>query len=569
VTPLDQLHERLGDALVAVLGFEGGGVDPIVRRAKDPSLADYQANAALSLAKQHRRNPRELATEIAGALEANGLVESADVAGPGFINVKLTGEALGAAADSALADPRLDVPRADPPLKTVVDYSAPNVAKEMHVGHLRSTIIGDALARTLEFLGHPVIRQNHLGDWGTQFGMLTQHLVETGASPSADLAELAQLYQEAKQHFDDDPDFAERARRRVVALQSGDEETLRLWRQLVDTSLDAMHHLYDRLGVTLTREDIAGESKYNPFLAEVTAELGDSGIAVEDQGARVVWVEGHEAPLMVVKSDGGYGYGTTDLAAIRYRSGTLQAERLIYVTDARQATHFAMVFDTAGRAGWLGAVVPEHAPFGTVLGENGRPFKTREGGTVSLESLLDEAVERARAIVEEKSPDLDEPAKHELAEAIGIGAVKYADLSSGRQRDYVFSIQRMVALNGNTGPYLQYAHVRTTAIARRAADKGITAGKIAVGHEAERALVLRLLEFAGAVEDVATTLEPHRLCTYLYDLADEFSVFYENCSVIKAETEELRSSRLALVELTSRTLAQGLGLLGIRTVERM
>jgi arginyl-tRNA synthetase len=575
--PRGRVGELVQRAVAAVLGSDHGGVDPVIRTSKS-TTHDYQANVCLALAKQVGRNPRELAEAVGAQVATSPLLDAVEVAGPGFLNVRVGNDLLFRAAADALADERLAVPLADAPRRTVIDYSSPNVAKEMHVGHLRSTIIGDALARTLEFQGHSVIRQNHLGDWGTQFGMLVEHMVQMGETQPGGFKRLGELYRAAKLRYDIEPEFAVRARARVVALQAGDGETSAIWHGLVAVSRRHMAEMYARLDVTLTDADIKGESFYNDRLRETVDALVEAGIAHESEGATVIFSERHTsktggaAPLLVRKSDGGFGYAVTDLAALRHRLVDLHTARLIYVTDARQAQHFDMVFEAAGKAGWLtDGAQAEHAAFGTVLGEDGTPFKTRSGATVALEGLLDEAVVRARCILEDKSPALPEDVKPRVAEAVGIGAVKYADLANGRQRDYTFSFQRMLAFDGNTAPYLQYAHVRSGAIARKAGTAGPPTGqaRMAVSAPEERTLALKALEFADAVDEVAARLEPHRMCTYLYELAGSFSSFYERCPVLNAPTHAERQGRLALCELTARTLQQGLDLLGIRTVEAM
>ena len=464
------------------------------------------------------------------------------------------------------------MPTATVPQIITVDYSAPNVAKEMHVGHLRSTVIGDALVRMLEFEGHRVIRMNHLGDWGTQFGMLTQHMLDTGTSHLKDFEALGTLYREAKERFDADPAFADSARRRVVALQSGDPETIALWQDLVDVSLAHINALYGQLDVTLTDEHVTGESFYNDRLPGVVDALLEAGVAVESDGAIVVVSErftnpdGSPAVLIIRKTDGGFGYGTTDLASIRYRLADLHADRLIYITDARQSQHFQQVFDAAARAGWVEPDHAEHIWFGTMLGEDGKPFKTRSGGTIRLSDLLDDAIVRARRVVDEKSPELPESERAEIARAVGIGAVKYADLSTTRQRDLLFSFDRMLALNGNSAPYLMYACTRAASIVAKA---GEASREVTVLDEApERALVVKLSAFGDVLREVEVTLEPHRLCNYLYELAGVYTAFYDVCPVLKAEGE-VRSSRLALCALTAETLETGLGLLGITVPSRM
>jgi arginyl-tRNA synthetase len=514
------------------------------------------------------------------------MCSSVEVAGPGFLNItledawlaSLIGSGPGDVAEEAAA--AAGVGGAE---TVVVDYSSPNAAKEMHVGHLRSTVIGDALVRVLEFLGHRVVRQNHLGDWGTQFGMLVEHLLERGFDPQVGIADLNALYQEAKQRFDAEPEFAERARERVVLLQGGDGPTLAVWHQLVEESERHYEEVYTQLGVKLERGDVRGESFYNPLLEETVAELEREGLTVVDDGALCVFPpgfvgrDGTPFPLMVRKRDGGFGYDATDLAAIRFRVRELGGDRLVYVVDARQSRHFSMLFAAAEMAGWLaptgappGRPRAEHVAFGMVLGPDNRPFRTREGGTVRLKDLLDEAVQRAAAVVADKAPELSPEEAAAVARAVGMGALKYADLSNDRVKDYVFSWDRMLSFDGNTAPYLQYAHARICSIFRRAG-VGVDSARAAVTitAPAERALVLALLGFEPAVRSVGETLEPHRLCTYLFDLASAFTTFYEQCSVLGAESESVRESRLALCGLTARTLSVGLGLLGIETPERM
>ena len=545
MTPRRALEQALREACERALGLPD--VDPLLT----PSAhADYQANFAMSLAKRLGEPPRAIAERVVAELDLD-----ARVAGPGFVNLTVPGELLAAWASEALADERLGVPFAD--RKTVVlDYSAPNVAKEMHVGHLRSTVIGDALARTLGFLGHTVDRQNHVGDWGTQFGMLVEHMLDTGHEHVRSFGELGELYRDAKRHYDEDAEFAVRARERVVALQAHDPRTTELWQGLVDVSVAHMDEVYDALGVLLTDADIRGESFYNDRLGETVDALLAAGAAYEHDGAVLVaserfkGKEGEPAVLIVRKSDGGYGYPATDFATLRYSVGELDGDRLVYVTDARQAQHFAIVFEVSERVGWLGGATAEHVPFGMVLGDDRRPFKTRDGGTVPLAGLLAEAVARAAALGNDA----------ELARAIGIGAVKWADLSSGRQHDYVFNFDRMLALNGNTALYVQYAHARTAGVLA----KGGASETVSEVHEpAERALVLRLAGFEDALAEVEARLEPHRLCGYLYELAGAFTKFYDACPIVGND------SRLALTHLTGRTLRTGLGLLGISAPERM
>jgi len=528
------------------------GVDPEMRPATKPQFGHFQSNVALRLAKEQKRPPREVAADIAAQLDVSDLCEPLEIAGPGFINFRIRADVLAQAATAVLEDPHHGLSRTSHPQRVVIDYSAPNVAKQMHVGHLRTTIIGDCFNRVLTALGHEVIPQNHIGDWGTQFGMLVEHILEAGIDVTAlDLAGAEQLYKDSKKHFDDDPGFATRARARVVKLQGGDQETLAIWRQLIAVSLAGFNAAYQRLGVLLTDADLAGESTYNDALPEVAADLAERGIAVVDDGALVLWVEGFDAPLIIRKSDGGYGYDTTDMAAIRHRVRELRADRIVYVTDVRQSQHFQEIFAAARKAGYLPEdVEAQHVGYGMVLGPDGRPFKTRDGGTVSLMSLLDLAEQEA-------SPE------------IALAAIKYADLSGAIHKDYVFDAERMVQTTGDTGPYLQYAHARTCQILRKAEAEGIGWGAVVVLEEpAEQALALALSRFGEVVDEVARTLTPHKLCGYLYELAGALSAFYEACPVLRSEGE-VRSSRLALVAATRDVLAQGLHLLGIKAPERM
>ena len=577
VSPLlDQVALAVSDA-IANTRPELAGADPVVRRSEH---ADFQSNAALALAKPARVRPADLAAELTGALDGD-VLGAVERSGPGFLNITVSDRAVWRQVTARLADDRLGVGTPQDGRTTVVDYSAPNIAKEMHVGHLRTTIIGDSLARVLGFLGAEVVRQNHLGDWGTQFGMLIQYLDEHedatwhhDAATSA-VSALEELYKAARATFDADPAFADRARARVVQLQAGDPATVARWQEIVAESEKAFRDIYDRLGVLLTPEDSAGESKYNPMLAGTVAELEAAGLAVESDGALVIFSEevtgpeGKPVPLMVRKSDGGYGYDTTDLATIRYRIHELKAARLLYVTDFRQAQHFRLIFEAARRAGWLtDDVEARHVPFGTVLGPDGRPFRTREGGTVRLMDLLDDAVARARVVVEEKNPDLPPAELDRIAELAGIGAVKYADLSTSRTRDYTFDTDRMVSLSGNTGVYLQYAHARVRSILRKSGDLETAVDPSVRPQPAERALVLALDGYGTTLGEVDETLEPHRLCGYLYDLARAFTTFYDTCPVLTAD-EPVRGNRLALCRLTARTLAHGLDLLGIVAPARM
>ena len=555
---------------MAAVGPEHVDADPMVRPAGNPKFGDYQANLAMGLAKRIGQKPRDLAEAIVSALDAPGVIEHAEVAGPGFINLTLSNDLVIAAGETALASDRLNVP-ASSSQTVVVDYASPNLAKEMHIGHLRSTIIGDSLARVFGFLGDAVTRQNHIGDWGTQFGMLLEHLIETGWDSSSDhsISDLNALYQSAKKRDDNEPDFAERARKRVVALQAGEAASRRIWQELIGESVRHMNRVFEQLGVQLTDEDIKAESFYNDKLEATCDDLEAAGVAKVSEGALCVFVDGHEHPLIVRKSDGGYGYATTDLAAVRYRVADLGADRAVYVVDSRQRDHFNKFFAAARQAGWAGDdVALDYVPFGTILGKDKRPFKTREGGTVKLVDVLDEAVQRAGAIVAEKNPELSEDERAEIARVIGVGAVKYADLSNDRIKDYVFDWDRMLAFDGNTAPYLINAYVRIRSIFRKA--DGQQGGAITLAEPAERALALKLTQLGEAVASVGVSLEPHRLCTYLYELAGLYHKFYEACPVLRSDVpEDLRASRLALCEWTGRTLKTGLGLLGIGVVERM
>ncbi len=573
---MDTVSELLEARLRAAFAQVAPGTDPVLRPSE---RADFQANGALALARALGRSPREVAAQVAAVLDLGGLA-TVEVAGAGFLNVTLTPEFLDARLHALLGDARLGVSRSDPPHRVVIDYSAPNVAKEMHVGHLRSTVIGDALAALERLGGEEVIARNHVGDWGTPFGMLIEHLVERGEDAgAAELAigDLTAFYQAARAAFDADEGFRERSRARVVALQAGDPETRRLWRRLVDQSVAYFTEVYRRLGVTLSAADIRGESSYNDDLAGVVAELDRQGLLADSDGARCVFPpgftnrEGEPLPLIVQKRDGGFGYAATDLAAVRDRVERLGADRLLYVVGTPQAQHFAMVFAVARQAGWLPDTVRcEHVAFGNVLGADHKMLKTRSGSTVKLIDLLDEAVERARRALEERGAAIDAAQRDQLAVQIARAAIKYADLSTERQRDYVFDLDRMVAFEGDTGPYLQYAHTRVRSILRRAADAGADARPEAfvVGEGASRTLATSLLGWPDAVAAARATAQPHRLCGYLFGLAQDFTAFYEACPVLSAPLA-LRAERLALCELTARTLAQGLAVLGIEAPERM
>jgi arginyl-tRNA synthetase len=567
------LGSRLGRAFADVAGE---AVDPVVRRSQ---RADFQADGALALARRLGRNPRDVATAVLDRADLADLCSAADIAGPGFINLTLADSALGRLLAELAADERLGVPLATSPDTVVIDYSAPNAAKEMHVGHLRSTIIGDAIVRLLEWLGHTVLRQNHIGEWGTPFGMLIEHLLDLGATEAAremSTGDLNGFYQQARAKFDADEAFRERSRGRVVLLQSGDPATRELWRVLVEGSKAYFMAVYGQLGVRLTEDDFVGESFYNDRLRDVMEELERVGMLRESDGALCVFPEGFTnrdgspLPLIVQKSDGGFGYGVTDLAAIRYRLQTLGGTRLLYVVGLPQEQHLAMVFQVAREAGWLTpAVRAQHIGFGSILGADGKMLRTRAGASVKLSDLLQEAEARAAALVQERSPNLDEETSAAVARAVGIGAVKYADLSTERVKNYVFDWDRMLAFDGNTAPYLQYAHARICSIFRRAGlEPPRDVPEIIVSEPAERALALELLGFATVCAEVAESLELQALAGYLFNLATVFTSFYERCPVLRSEGP-MRASRLALCDLTARTLARGLDLLGIAAPTRM
>lgn len=572
--PQAALAEQVGAALSAEFGPAFADADPAIRPS---TFADFQANVALALAKRLGLPPREIAGRLASHLGESSMIDLAEVSGPGFINITLSGEWIGAEVTSQLADPRLGVGR-PAPRRVVVDYSGPNVAKELHAGHLRVTVVGDAVVRVLEHLGHDVTRAAHLGDWGTQFGMMIEHAVDIGEQATYEQlasGEFTVFYQAARSKFDSDTGFADRSRARVVELQAGDEQALRLWRLLVSDSMVYLRGLYDRLHITLGDADMDPESFYNPMLPGVCAELEADGIAVISDGALCAFPPGFTGhggkpvPLMLRKSDGGYGYATTDVAAIRYRLLDLGVDRIIYVVGSEQHQHLAMVFAVARQAGWLtGAVSVEHAVVGLMTGPGGQRLRTRSGEQVKLADLVDEAVSRAEEVIKDRYDDPEQRAS--IAEAVGIGALKYGDLSVTRSSSYVLDFDRLLALTGDTGPYLQYAIARVRGIFRRGGlDPAQASGPIMVTEPAERALALRLLGFGAAVEETAQTTEPHRLAGFLFETASAFTAFFEQCPVLKAGDEATRSSRLALAALTLAVLATGLDLLGIPVPDRM
>ncbi|MDC0692872.1 arginine--tRNA ligase [Klebsiella pasteurii] len=571
------LSEKVSQALIAA----GASADcePQVRQSAKVQFGDYQANGVMAVAKKLGMAPRQLAEQVLTHLDLSGIASKVEIAGPGFINIFLDPAFLAENVSSALKSERLGV--AQPQAQTVVvDYSAPNVAKEMHVGHLRSTIIGDAAVRTLEFLGHKVIRANHVGDWGTQFGMLIAYLEKQQQENAGEmaLADLEGFYREAKKHYDEDEAFAERARSYVVKLQGGDEYFREMWRKLVDITMSQNQLTYNRLNVTLTRDDVMGESLYNPMLPGIVADLKAKGLAVESEGATVVFLdeyknkEGEPMGVIIQKKDGGYLYTTTDIACAKYRYENLHADRVLYYIDSRQHQHLMQAWTIVRKAGYVPDSVPlEHHMFGMMLGKDGKPFKTRAGGTVKLADLLDEALERARRLVAEKNPDMPADELEKLANAVGIGAVKYADLSKNRTTDYIFDWDNMLAFEGNTAPYMQYAYTRVLSVFRKADidESALAAAPVVITEEREAQLAARLLQFEETLTVVAREGTPHVMCSYLYDLAGLFSSFYEHCPILSAESEETRNSRLKLALLTAKTLKLGLDTLGIETVERM
>ncbi|MGD0572131.1 MAG: arginine--tRNA ligase [Sedimentisphaerales bacterium] len=582
---LNILEARISEVMGEVSGQK---CVALVRPATDARFGDYQVNGIMPLAKQLKTNPRKLAEQIIAKLDISDICETPEIAGPGFINLRLKPEFIAANLVQISKDAgRLGIEKAEKPKTIVVDFSGPNIAKQMHVGHLRSTIIGDCICRLLELQGHKVIRQNHIGDWGTQFGMLIAYhrkqIGEIADSGYTAVKDLEEFYRKAKVLYDSEPAFAEEARQCVVKLQSGNPVVLSSWERIVDWSRRDIYPIYEQLNVTLKKENERGESAYNKYLPDIVTELKKKGLAVESEGAVCVFPEGFKdkegkpLPVIIQKSDGAYLYATTDLAAIRYRVGELKADKIIYVTDARQGLHFEMVFAVARKAGW---VKPEtelvHVTFGSVLGEDGKPLKTRSGENVKLKELLDEAIERARKVVEEKNPGLSEDEKKKIANAVGIGAVKYADYTNNRTSDYIFSFDKMLAMEGNTAPYMQYAYARIRSINRKGKERGIDVNKelagvkeLSIGEPSELDLAKHLIRYGEAISSSAGDYRPNYLTAYLYDLAQKFSSFYNDCPVLDASADK-RPTRLLLCDLTARTIEHGLhNLLGIEVIEQM
>lgn len=571
------LSDKIKQAMIAAGADES--CDALVRQSGKPQFGDYQANGIMAAAKKLNIAPREFAQKVLTHTNLSDITEKLEIAGPGFINIFLNSDWIAKQASYTLTQPNLGIQTADKQT-VVIDYSSPNVAKEMHVGHLRSTIIGDAVARTLEFLGHKVIRANHVGDWGTQFGMLIAYLekMQNEHASEMELQDLEAFYREAKKHYDEDEKFAEKARNYVVKLQSGDEYCRSMWKRLVDITMQQNQHNYDRLNVTLTEKDVMGESLYNPMLPGIVEDLKKQGLAVEDDGAIVVYLdefknkEGEAMGVIVQKKDGGFLYTTTDIAAAKYRYETLKADRALVFSDTRQSQHMQQAWLITRKAGYVpDSFSLEHKNFGMMLGKDGKPFKTRTGGTVKLADLLDEAIERATILINEKSNNLSDTEKAAVAEAVGIGSVKYADLSKNRTTDYVFDWDNMLSFEGNTAPYMQYAYTRIRSIFNKTQVDltALYAAPLMLVDEKERLLAIKLLQFEEAIQTVGREGTPHILCSYLYELAGTFSSFYEHCPILNSEDETIKLSRLKLALLTERTLKQGLDLLGIKTIEKM
>ncbi|MBN6065766.1 arginine--tRNA ligase [Aggregatibacter actinomycetemcomitans] len=571
------LSEKIKQAMLAA-GADAE-CEALVRQSGKVQFGDYQANGIMPAAKKLGVNPREFAQQVLAKAELQDIAEKTEIAGPGFINIFLKDGWLAENIGNAVKDPKLGIHHQDKQT-VVVDYSSPNVAKEMHVGHLRSTIIGDAVVRTLEFLGNHVIRANHVGDWGTQFGMLIAYLekMENEHASEMELSDLEAFYRAAKKHYDEDPVFAEKARNYVVKLQSGDEYCRTMWQKLVKITMQQNQHNYDRLNVTLTEKDVMGESLYNPMLPGIVEDLKKQGLAVEDDGAWVVYLDefknkdGDPMGVIVQKKDGGFLYTTTDIAAAKYRYETLKANRALVFSDTRQSQHMQQAWLITRKAGYVpDSFQLEHKNFGMMLGKDGKPFKTRSGDTVKLADLLDEAIERAGVLISQKSTALSEQEKADVIEAVGIGSVKYADLSKNRTTDYVFDWDNMLSFEGNTAPYMQYAYTRIRSIFNRSQinPAEVEQAPLTLTDEKERALAIKLLQFEEAIQLVAKDGTPHVLCAYLYELAGVFSSFYEHCPILNNEDQQVKLSRLKLALLTERTLKQGLDLLGIKTVEKM
>ncbi|BBF05456.1 TPA: arginine--tRNA ligase [Haemophilus influenzae] len=571
------LSDKIKQAMV-IAGADQS-CDALVRQSGKPQFGDYQANGIMAAAKKLGLNPREFAQKVLDNLQLSDIAEKLEIAGPGFINIFLNPTWLTTEISAALSHKNLGI-QATNKQTVVIDYSSPNVAKEMHVGHLRSTIIGDAVARTLEFLGHNVIRANHVGDWGTQFGMLIAYLekMQNEHASEMELQDLEAFYREAKKHYDEDEIFAEKARNYVVKLQGGDEYCRAMWKRLVDITMQQNQHNYDRLNVTLTEKDVMGESLYNPMLPSIVEDLKKQGLAVENDGALVVYLdefknkEGDPMGVIVQKKDGGFLYTTTDIAAAKYRYETLKANRTLVFSDTRQSQHMQQAWLITRKAGYVpDSFSLEHKNFGMMLGKDGKPFKTRTGGTVKLADLLDEAIERATVLINEKNTNLSNDEKQAVIEAIGIGSVKYADLSKNRTTDYVFDWDNMLSFEGNTAPYMQYAYTRIRSIFNKTEinSTALLAAPLTIKDDKERTLAIKLLQFEEAVQTVGKEGTPHVLCAYLYELAGIFSSFYEHCPILNAEDEAVKLSRLKLALLTEKTLKQGLALLGIKTVEKM
>lgn len=571
------INDKVSQALEAAGAPVGSPA--AVRQSAKAQFGDYQANGVMGVAKRLGTNPREFAQKVLDVLDLDGIASKTEIAGPGFINIFLSEEFLAKQAEAALADERLGVAK-EKQQNIVADYSAPNVAKEMHVGHLRSTIIGDAVVRTLEFLGHNVTRANHIGDWGTQFGMLIANLEriqKEKGEVSMELSDLEGFYRESKKLYDEDEEFAVTARGYVVKLQGGDEFCAEMWKKLVDVTMVQNQRNYDRLNVSLTRDNVMGESMYNSMLAPIVADLQKQGLAVESDGAQVVYLDeyknkdGEPMGVIVQKRDGGFLYTTTDIACAKYRFEELNADRILYFIDSRQHQHLMQAWTIVRKAGYVPESVSlEHHAFGMMLGKDGRPFKTRAGGTVRLADLLDEAEQRATALIEEKNKDLSAEEKANIATTVAMAAVKYSDLSKHRTTDYIFDWDNMLAFEGNTAPYMQYAYTRVASIFSKAGlSMDELTGEVKITDEKEKALVSKLMQFEEAVQAVASEGQPHLMCAYLFELAGQFSSFYEACPILNNEDETVKQSRLKLAALTAKTIKQGLDLLGIETLERM